>query len=636
MADDLDAPTLLMGGIGADDPLLEALAAPAPAAAAPAAAAAAAVPAAPPPTASVAFTPEAAAAVAPAEHELTAAFATAREAPEAADVDMPSAVGATGAAPAEGKRSFTRAATLDMDGLEAGLSAASGASTAPDAAAAVPTAAARGAPPAGATLRSTNAATAADIELTEASVSVGRDDDANVVLSDPRVSSMQFVIARRAASEDAWVYELEDRSRNGTYVSKRLVKGTKIQLQDQDLVEILPASKVGPASAIAFLFQSSEPAAKRRRVVGDEAATDAIFESATCVICQEVMHRATSAQPCLHSFCSSCLGAWLKKPGDGGQRCPLCRKQVTAAARCPALDGMIEGLLKAYPDRKRLPESLDEMDKNDALKAADYDVAKLRGAGFVGVAGAVPAFGGFPAGMFGGLAPMFGMAMGHGVFGGGGGGGEAASSDEQSSPGDEEAGEAGPPRPPCFHCDAPSWRTLADSAATVAASHHDASRLTKSSFHGNEFECGILEEWAASHGGLGENLRSILVAPNPPGVPAVHVTMERPPAPAARARAEAAAAAAAEGSGGRGAPPGPPPAALPEGAWSELDACKSCTFGVLRAAVYSLRQRIPEAGLPARARGRQDCWYGRGCRTAGHRPVHAAKLNHICVQRRFG
>ncbi|CAE7228559.1 EBP2 [Symbiodinium sp. CCMP2592] len=148
-------------------------------------------------------------------------------------------------------------------------------------------------------LSSVNFATATDIVLKCDCLSVGRDESNFATLTDPRVSSEQFRVHRKTlgAPGPPWSYELEDCSRNGTLVNKKLVRGVRIALKDQDLVEVLPASKVGQAAAIAFLFHSPDadvpegPAKKKIRLEGDSASGtggDAIFEGAMCAICQEV------------------------------------------------------------------------------------------------------------------------------------------------------------------------------------------------------------------------------------------------------------------------------------------------------------------------------------------------------------
>ncbi|CAE8720963.1 unnamed protein product [Polarella glacialis] len=456
-----------------------------------------------------------------------------------------------------------------------------------------------------AVLVSTNPSTAADVVLGQGSVTVGRDEACNAVLTDPRVSGEQFQVLRRpTAGEDGppWTYELEDRSRNGTLINKKLLKAAKKELRDQDLIEVLPAAKVGPAAAITFLFHGpptaeasgGPPAAKRSRMTGESSQGDALldadqlFEGALCVICQEVLHHATSVQPCLHSFCSSCLGIWLRRPG-GLPKCPACRNQVAGVARNHTLAGLIEGLLKAHPSRRRSDATLSDLDGNDPLKTAGYDLAKLRGGP-------------------GGLAAAAGLAAVAAGFAGS----SPSDSENPESSGEEEEEDAGLGRP-CFHCVGPAWRTLGAAAEASASSVFAATQLAKASLANNAFEQGVLQEWLRDRNlSLAVELSRSVADPNPEGVQAVRVRLATP-----------------------GAAPPADDTAMPAGAWAELAVCRACAEGVLRALVYSLRERISEAELPARAQGRSNCWYGPGCRTQSHRPEHAARLNHVCQQTRF-
>jgi len=461
-----------------------------------------------------------------------------------------------------------------------------------------------------AVLSSVNFATATDIVLKCDCLSVGRDESNFATLTDPRVSSEQFRVHRKTlgASGPPWSYELEDCSRNGTLVNKKLVRGVRIALKDQDLVEVLPASKVGQAAAIAFLFHSPDadvpegPAKKKIRLEGDSASgtgSDAIFDGAMCAICQEVMHRATSVQPCMHSFCSSCLGGWLKRPGDRIPRCPICRQGVAGVGKNHALDSMIEGLLKAHPDRQRSIATISDLDSRDPLHDCGYDLLKLRGPGDVaaGMARMVVA------------AAAAAEAMDA----------EEDSEHEHESYSEDEEEEAhawtapGALRPACVHCGIPAWQPLRAAVDLSTSSPLPAAALMKSALASNAFEQEILQEWLHSKGmSLQQAMQSVLENPNPEGVSAVEV---------------------------RGAPvPGGGPGALvhlPVGAWTELAMCQPCSQLVLRGVVYSIRERIQNEELPERARGRRNCWYGRSCRTQSHKRDHAQRLNHICAQTRF-
>ena len=57
--------------------------------------------------------------------------------------------------------------------------------------------------------------------------------------------------------------------------------------------------------------------------------------------------------------------------------------------------------------------------------------------------------------------------------------------------------------------------------------------------------------------------------------------------------------------------------------------CFECMEKVWDELVYKYREDIVNE-LPPQIRNRQDCWYGRACRTQNHNYAHAQKLNHVC------
>lgn len=455
-------------------------------------------------------------------------------------------------------------------------------------------------------LSSTNPSTAKDIWLGAAVTSVGRDESNGIILDDPRVSGEQFRVHRKVDSDGIPEYELEDCSRNGTLLNKKLLHKDGTQracLKDQDLLEVLPSSKVGQAAAISFLFHAPAAAAslrKKRRLTegaGSKSDLDAeqIFSEATCAICQEVMHRATSVQPCVHSFCSSCLGGWLKRPGDKLPRCPICRQAVAAVGKNHALQGLIEGLLKAHPEKQRSLAALADLDSRDPLHDNGYDLGKLRGAGDA-AAGLV---------RFTVAAAAAAEAMDAES--------ESEHSDMDSDDLDFEAepahawAEPGAVRPPCAKCGVPAWRPLRSAAEAAVSNPMAATALTKTALARNTFEEEILQEWLAAKGlSLLQAILDLLAAPNPVNAPAV--------------RWHAAGA--------------PPDFLASRDALTDLPSCNTCSQNILRGVVYSIRERISAEELPERARGRGNCWYGRCCRTQCHKRNHAERLNHICEQTR--
>lgn len=63
--------------------------------------------------------------------------------------------------------------------------------------------------------------------------------------------------------------------------------------------------------------------------------------------------------------------------------------------------------------------------------------------------------------------------------------------------------------------------------------------------------------------------------------------------------------------------------------------CRACALKVMKQLIYQFREKdVDKADLPAAVAARPDCWWGKNCRTALCKPLHAEKLNHVCPQTR--
>ncbi|CAE7709146.1 CHFR [Symbiodinium pilosum] len=204
------------------------------------------------------------------------------------------------------------------------------------------------------------------------------------------------------------------------------------------------------------------------------------------------MHRSTSVQPCMHSFCSSCLGGWLKRPGDRIPRCPICRQGVAGVGKNHALDSMIEGLLKVHPDRQRSIAAISDLDSRDPLHDCGYDLVKLRGPGDVAA--------GFARVVVAAAAAAEGMDADDGSDSEHDGGSYSDDENEEEARPWHAWTAPGAVRPPCVNCGTPAWQPLRAAVDRCVSAPVPAAALMKSALASNSFEQEILQEWLHSKG----------------------------------------------------------------------------------------------------------------------------------------
>lgn len=151
---------------------------------------------------------------------------------------------------------------------------------------------------------------------------------------------------------------------NDCEVGSEVTFGIFLNKQGQPQATKIKEARFGSGTAPDGIAQDGSEA---------ERQVDQVFEGAVCSICQEVLHRATSAQPCLHSFCSACLGGWLTQ-ATGVPNCPICRQPICSVSRNHTLEGLICSLLKAHPSRRRSVNEIEELDAQDTLHQLGYDL----------------------------------------------------------------------------------------------------------------------------------------------------------------------------------------------------------------------------------------------------------------------
>ncbi|WPH02741.1 Hypothetical protein R9X50_00560900 [Acrodontium crateriforme] len=98
----------------------------------------------------------------------------------------------------------------------------------------------------------------------------------------------------------------------------------------------------------------------------------------TCSICTDVLFQPLTLLDCLHTFCGSCLKEWFAWQATAATQsrrplpqqpytCPSCRESVRGTKADWRLTTLLEGFLKANPDKGKTEEEKEEMRKHYKL-----------------------------------------------------------------------------------------------------------------------------------------------------------------------------------------------------------------------------------------------------------------------------
>lgn len=90
---------------------------------------------------------------------------------------------------------------------------------------------------------------------------------------------------------------------------------------------------------------------------------DEMVDHLTCSICQDIIYKCVSLLPCMHCFCSGCYSDWMVL----SQECPQCRVKVRRLAPNHIIGGLIDTYLKRHPDKQRDEEDLKEADSKNRI-----------------------------------------------------------------------------------------------------------------------------------------------------------------------------------------------------------------------------------------------------------------------------
>ncbi|XP_041458030.1 E3 ubiquitin-protein ligase CHFR-like [Lytechinus variegatus] len=213
-------------------------------------------------------------------------------------------------------------------------------------------------------------------------------------MDDPDENTEDYVFEDKEDEEGASRKRKKDEdSDDGSKPAKRLEAGEEDVNKDDKIPSEDPAEKLAGEAASSVSVESSnaiedtDKAAASEKGDGDtekkkkegvkspkeeEEESDDILETLICSICQDILHKCISLQPCMHSFCAACISGWMKH----SKRCPQCRKHVKRIGHNYIVNSLVDAYLKQNPDKKRTKEDLEEMDARCSIpfnKTFDYD-----------------------------------------------------------------------------------------------------------------------------------------------------------------------------------------------------------------------------------------------------------------------
>ena len=243
-----------------------------------------------------------------------------------------------------------------------------------------------------------------DLRLVLPEHTVGRVDSCSLVLRYPFVSSVHARI--RCGPEGV---SIEDCSTNGLWINgAKLSTKATVSLGHNDEVAFAPPRAEGDmAPPLRFTFTAPPPpaaaapaaaadpvVAELLRVVAGAAASSSESEPPApppppaaagneeeegekhlvCGICQDLLYRPVSAQPCLHNFCSACYSSWMARSDN----CPECRQAVRMVARNHLLASIVDEFVLKHPHKQREAAERARMDSEDKIGSEPVRVGSKR------------------------------------------------------------------------------------------------------------------------------------------------------------------------------------------------------------------------------------------------------------------
>ncbi|KAG0244094.1 hypothetical protein BGX31_009892 [Mortierella sp. GBA43] len=238
-----------------------------------------------------------------------------------------------------------------------------------------------------------------DIPLTGSKTIIGRNSierTEDTVKLGCTISREHCEISSRSMTDAGAAIWIKDTSTNGVWVNdKKIAKDEPIKIFNKSIISFAPSSARNTGAIPTFMLldersnsasgeqkeappkrgnedlsaKESEPEAKKPKI-DEESAFEKEFN---CGICYDIMDKAVLLQPCLHSFCRGCCKIWLQNSNE----CPSCRVKVTKTKRDFRLNSLIAVFLENRPHLKR-----DDIEDDGAQSDTSDLVAGRRNNGY--------------------------------------------------------------------------------------------------------------------------------------------------------------------------------------------------------------------------------------------------------------
>ncbi|GAM17200.1 hypothetical protein SAMD00019534_003750 [Acytostelium subglobosum LB1] len=492
---------------------------------------------------------------------------------------------------------------------------------------------------------------------------VGRRPQSDIVLQDKRISSLHCKLSQNILDSKFYI---DDYSKNGIFVNgKRVGKGTTVQLEHGCIVGFIPQgamdfifqdlsinssiiqSSPQPAVTIDDVFQSSSSSSAidssfvvidsvfanvssspsivlpslqelfpypsisttstsstTNNNSGADTSSDSIVaqslnelgaleENLMCGICQDILHKCITLVPCMHNFCVSCYGDWNEK----SDVCPQCRCDVQMAQKNHAINNVVESYLSMYPEKKRDPEELANMDAKckiteDMLKNGQLVKKKAKH---------------YHHSIFN-VQPMIVQCqncttpMPDGFTCPEGSRHHVCGSCHQLFP----FRVPSPVKDKCDLCARPFCGNYRNCSANVMIKvdllkNQTLVNIPHNAFSGNQFEVKVMNDYVVkSQKNVNQIYHEVLADIESGKIPKESIVTTTG-------------------------------ATVSSDSW----ACYHCTSSVFGQALFTFRKNLAKDQLPDYAQTREDCYYGKNCRTQFNKFDHAKRLNHVCEQSKF-